>query len=113
MPTQALYFGEFVAPEGLESLEQLLADSPWTLESDSEGTHLASPAGVRVALELNPAQAPRYVFRGHIEEQDLAQECLADVSHCLARGEVIHRFELYDQADDLVGYWHFGWPQEA
>jgi hypothetical protein len=32
------------------------------------------------------------------------------VSEALARAGVVHRFELYDDADELAGYLHYGWP---
>ncbi len=32
------------------------------------------------------------------------------VSAALAQAGVRHRFELYDEADQLVGYLHHGWP---
>lgn len=34
----------------------------------------------------------------------------ARVSAALAGAGVRHRFELYDEADQLVGYLHHGWP---
>ena len=35
------------------------------------------------------------------------------VSEALARAGVVHRFELYDDARELVGYLHHGWPLSA
>jgi len=36
------------------------------------------------------------------------------VSEALARAGVVHRFELYDDdADELAGYLHHGWPLPA
>jgi hypothetical protein len=34
------------------------------------------------------------------------------VSAALAEAGVRHRFELYDEADQLVGYLHHGWPSK-
>ncbi len=35
------------------------------------------------------------------------------VSQALARAEVVHRFEVYDDARELAGYLHHGWPLQA
>jgi hypothetical protein len=35
------------------------------------------------------------------------------VSEALARAGVVHRFELYDDARELVDYLHHGWPLPA
>jgi len=35
------------------------------------------------------------------------------VSEALARAGVVHRFELYDDDDELAGYLHHGWPLQA
>jgi hypothetical protein len=34
------------------------------------------------------------------------------VSAALASADIRHRFELYNERDDIVGYLHHRWPQE-
>ncbi len=35
------------------------------------------------------------------------------VSDALARAGIVHRFEVYDDNDELAGYLHHGWPLPA
>ncbi|WP_425399965.1 hypothetical protein [Aeoliella sp.] len=37
----------------------------------------------------------------------------ARVSSALASADIRHRFELYDERDEMVGYLHHRWPQES
>lgn len=34
------------------------------------------------------------------------------VSNCLAKAKLKHRFEVYDENDELVGYYHYEWPND-
>ncbi len=35
------------------------------------------------------------------------------VSAALASADIRHRFELYNESDEMVGYLHHRWPQES
>jgi hypothetical protein len=46
-------------------------------------------------------------------DADSLDEMMRDaklVSDALARAGITHRFELYDEADNMVGYLHYNWP---
>ena len=30
----------------------------------------------------------------------------------LSRAKLVHRFEVYDEHDEIVGYFHYGWPRK-
>jgi|SRR4051794_31722725 hypothetical protein len=34
------------------------------------------------------------------------------VSAALSRAKLVHRFEVYDESKELVGYFHYEWPQK-
>ena len=44
------------------------------------------------------------------KEQMLKEASL--VSNCLSKAKLRHRFEVYDGNDELVGYYHYEWPNE-
>jgi hypothetical protein len=35
------------------------------------------------------------------------------VSGALGRAGVVHSFEVYNEQDAVIGYFHYGWPQDA
>ncbi len=48
-------------------------------------------------------------------DADTAAEMMKDtecVSTALSRAKLVHRFEVYDEHDDIVGYFHYGWPRK-
>ena len=36
----------------------------------------------------------------------------SQVSKCLSKAKLKHRFEVYDGNDEIVGYYHYEWPNE-
>jgi hypothetical protein len=42
-----------------------------------------------------------------LEEMLRAAQC---VSEALSAAQIVHRFEVYNDKDAQVGYFHFGWP---
>jgi hypothetical protein len=48
-------------------------------------------------------------------DADTVVEMLKDperVSAALSRAKLVHRFEVYDEDQELVGYFHYGWPRK-
>jgi hypothetical protein len=46
-------------------------------------------------------------------DADTLAEMMKDterVSAALSRAKLVHRFEVYDENGELVGYFHYGWP---
>jgi hypothetical protein len=35
------------------------------------------------------------------------------VSSALSRAGIVHRFEVYDEQKNMVGYFHHDWPRDA
>jgi hypothetical protein len=111
------YCGEFVAPDGLEPVAQMLADCSWRVKlirSGFDGTLYLREDDDRIDLQMVSGQGPEYMFSG-IVSGDLAaaNDLLTSFSTCLAIGQVVHRIEVYSEvvSEPMLAYFHYGWPQ--
>lgn len=97
--------------------------APWP--SREALAELLGVAGLRVTVgqhSLRVADCTHFVFQDFgrptgdptvdADGPDLAtlSKEAAQVSAALAQADVRHRFELYDERDEMVGYLHHRWP---
>jgi len=117
MSQEFLYCGEFISDEGVEPVARALADCSWRIElrrSGYDGTlYLRSPHSQEIDIEMDSGQSRRFLFSGGVDGTlDRALALLGEFSRCLVAGGFTHRVEVYDDAKELVGYFHYRWPQE-
>ena len=111
------YHGEFISVGGVEPVAKALADCSWRIElclSGYDGTrYLRTPHSQEIDIEMASGQSGRFLFSGGVDgTAERALTLLGDFSRCLTAGGYAHRVEVYDDADELVGYFHHRWPQD-
>lgn len=116
MSQECRYYGEFISDGGLEPVANALAGCSWSIElrrSGYDGTlYLRTPHSQVIDFEMDSGQLRRFLFSGVVVgSAEQALILLGDFSRCLTSGEFIHRVEVYDDAEGLVGYFHHSWPQ--
>lgn len=118
MTQEFLFCGEVISEIGLGAVSGVLQKCCWRIElviSGYDGTHyLRTPHTQReIDLGMDSGQSHRFLFESGIDgTEERAKFLLGDFSRCLTDGCFPHRVELYDSSKDLVGYFHYRWPQE-
>src|SRR5213075_1891282 len=118
MTREFLYCGELVSEGGLAPVAKVLTDCSWRIELQHSGydgtSYLRTPhTQHEVDLEMDSGQSRRFLFSGGVDgTTERALLLLGDFSRCLSAGGLTHRVEVYDDANELVGYFHHRWPQE-
>ena len=118
MIQEFLYYGQCISDHGLGPVARALAGCSWPVElrqSGYDGTlYLNGRGSQEIDLEMESGQSRRFLFSGGVDgTQERALTLLGDFSRCLATGGFAHRVEVYDEAKELVGYFHHRWPHEA
>lgn len=112
------YYGELISEAGLAPVAAALRGCSWPIElrrSGYDGTfYLHEPFGVRgVDIQMDSGQSKRYLFSGGVDgSSELALELLGDFSRCLSEAQIVHRVEVDGPAQETIGYFHFGWPED-
>jgi len=117
MPQEFPYHGEFISERGVEPVAEALVGCSWRIglhHSGYDGTlYLRTPHSQEIDLEMQSGQTRRFLFSGGVAGTlDRALTLLGEFSRCLTAGGFTHRVEVYDDAKELVGYFHHRWPQE-
>lgn len=117
MAQEFLYHGEFVSEEGLEPVARTLAGCSWRIELQRSGyddtLYLKSQHSQEIDIEMQSGRSRSFLFSGGVDgSQERALTLLGDFSRCLTEGGYAHRVEVYDEAKELVGYFHHRWPEE-
>ncbi len=117
MAREFSYYGEVISNGGLEPVAQALAGCSWRIElrrSAHDGTlYLRSSSEPEIRLEMDSGQSQCFLFSGEVEgTSNRALALLGEFSQCLASAGLVHRLEVYDEADEEVGYFNLRWPQE-
>jgi hypothetical protein len=112
------YHGELVSEAGLEPVAQGLSDCSWRIglrRSGHDGSlYLRSLDPGEIDLEMDSGQSSRFVFSGSVSGSlDRAMRLLSELSQGLTSRGCVHRIEVYDEADERVGYLHHAWPGEV
>lgn len=115
MSQEFLYYGEFISDGGIEAVAHALADCSWRIElrrSGYDGTlYLMTPHSQKIDLEMDSGQSHCFLFSGGVDgTMEQALTLLGDFSRCLTAGNYTHRVEVYDDVEELVGYFHHRWP---
>lgn len=102
------YGGELISDASLEPAACALADFPWPFEVKRSGyddtCYLWTPGSDEFDFQMGNAQAKRFLFSGSVfGSAARARELLGLFSQCLTTGGIVHRIELYDDADDAAG----------
>ena len=116
MANEFQYSGELVSERGLEPVAEALANLSWPIElrrSGYDGTlYLRHGMQPEIDLEMQSGQSRCFLFSGIVEGTlPRALELIGDFSRCLRAGGFVHRVEVYDDTEALVGYFHEGWPE--
>lgn len=111
------YTGEFISDGGVEPVAHVLAGCSWRVKlrrSGFDGTlYLRTPHSREIDIEMDSGQSRRFLFSGGVDGTVVRTlSLLGDFSRCLTAGGYIHRVEVYDDAKELVGYFHHRWPRE-
>ena len=117
MPQGFLYHGEFISERGVEPVAAALVGCSWRIElhrSGYDGTlYLRTPHSKDIDIEMESGQSRRFLFSVGVDGTlERALALIVDFSRCLTDGGFTHRVEVYDDAEELVGYFHHRWPQE-
>jgi len=117
MTTEHRYCGELISEDGLLPVAKALTHCSWRIVPEhadyNGGLYLRTPAAQReIDLAMDSGQWRRFLFSGGVDStKERALSLLADFSRCLTAGNFTHRVEVYDEANELVGYFHHKWPQ--
>ena len=110
-------FGQVIAPAGLRPLAGSLGVPPWTTTtrtSGFDGSERLRLEGSDLDLETEPLSGAEHLLNGEIGgERAAALATLELLSRTLANAGVVHRFELYDEADTQVAYCENRWRERA
>lgn len=117
MAREFSYYGEVISETGLERVAEALAGCSWRIElrrSTHDGTfYLRSSSRPEIRLEMDSGQSQCFLFSGEVEgTTNRALALLDEFSRCLANAGLVHRVEVYDEADEVVGYFNHRWPSE-
>jgi hypothetical protein len=117
MSQEFLYCGEFISDGGVEPVARALTSCSWPIElrrSGYDGTlYLRTSRSQEIDMQMDSGQSHRFLFSGGVDGTvERALMLLGDFSRCLTAGGFTHRVEVYDDAKELVGYFHHRWPQE-
>ncbi len=117
MAQEFLYYGEVISDHGLAPVAEALTGCSWRIElrrSAHDGTlYLRSASRPEIRLAMDSGQSQCFLFSGEVEgTAKRALALLGEFSQCLATAGLVHRVEIYDEADAVVGYFNHQWPSE-
>jgi hypothetical protein len=117
MKQEFLFYGEVISGAGIEPLAQALSTCSWPIhvkKSGCNGTlYLQTTGPDEIDIRMDSGQSREFVFSGDGEATlERAVELIGDFSQKLTAASFLHRVELYNLADELVGYFHHRWPQD-
>ena len=110
-------FGQVIAAAGLRPLARSLGVPPWvatTRTSGFDGSERLRLEGPDLDFETQPLGGAEHLLNGEIGgEREAALATLERLSRTLANAGVVHRLELYDEADTQVACFEHGWRERA
>lgn len=117
MSQEFQYCGEFISADGPAVVARAFAQGSWRValrRSDYDGSlYLRSEGPAEIYLDMDSGQSRRFLFSGGVHgTRQRALSLLHDFSRCMAAVKIVHRIEVYDDIQTLVGYFHCQWPQE-
>lgn len=119
MSQEFLFYGEFISEQGVLPVAHALTTCSWRIElhrSGFDGTlYLRTPpTHPEIHLNMDSGQTKQFLFQGDVDATlERALDLLREFSACLSSRSVIHRVEIYDDAGEMVGYFHHQWPWES